>query len=619
MKRRISPKKSLRIGYVVVLANGLTLWAIYAFSMLSFDSNVSAIHRRAEATKKVSDTMAHCVADIKNRAEEYLRLRTPESRADFMAKTDGCVGELTKEDAMPLGGEVAAEKARIADLIRKFSITTLEIGTRVETTDKSIRSALQSLEGYSSEIRSLKGNGEVANHISALILALSSYLVARTKIDTRALHPHQQAVQTLLKKDHRVSRALKTAIDDSLVDLTAVASIWNRTIEQMESSYTPQGVALIKAIATFSGRHIEDIGAESQKTRNRLQIVGILSLVSLFIFFAIIRSMFGWLNRAYSSVLQRLESVSLRVLEGDEAVIKELAENQRRSEKLDEIGVAYKAIAETLSRLGAAKKSLEQKIEELSAAQEQIIQSGKLAGLGTMAAGIAHELNNPLGICFSSAEALQDPTLPPDLRAKMLENIKSQTMRATKIISQMKRLARKSGPENADTAVALKTLIDNSMVLVEDRIRNQSVKISRGDEGGMELLCDPVKFESVISNILQNALDAFNEPATKDKPGKELRIGCRRNDKGALAINITDNGPGMPEEVKKKIFEPFFTTKEVGKGTGLGLSICFQIVHEMGGTVGCSSKVGEGTTFTITLPKERVVGDTATMASPAAA
>jgi PAS domain S-box-containing protein len=228
--------------------------------------------------------------------------------------------------------------------------------------------------------------------------------------------------------------------------------------------------------------------------------------------------------------------------------------------------------------------------------EEQLQISEKMASIGLLAAGVAHEVNTPLTGISSFTQMLLQGAEPDDPRTKVLEKIERQTFRAAKIVNGLLNLAR---PAQVDSGpVDVNVVINDVLSLLEHQLRTSRIQV-RKELCGSPLIVQGIeyKLQQVFLNLFLNARDAMPK-------GGWLSI-MTRVDSGAAAVEIGDTGSGIPAEQLSRIYDPFFTTKEIGKGTGLGLSITYGIVQEHGGTITCDSSVGHGTRFTLALPLGR--------------
>lgn len=265
--------------------------------------------------------------------------------------------------------------------------------------------------------------------------------------------------------------------------------------------------------------------------------------------------------------------------------------------------------------------------------EDMMVQAEKMATVGGLAAGMAHEINNPLGVVLQGTETIERRILADlpgnqeaaknhhldleSLRAylddrqvlKMIDRIKEAGTRANGIVKNMLQFSRSSDTQKR--LVRLPELIDHTIELAASdydlrrKYDFRDVHLECDYDSKLpEILCAPTEIEQVILNLLKNAAQAMSEAKGLDKPRITIRT---RGKEELVRIEVEDNGPGMSEEVRKHIFEPFFTTKEVGVGTGLGLSVSYMIItvkHQ--GTLTVDSSPGKGARFTVKLPIEGV-------------
>lgn len=241
-------------------------------------------------------------------------------------------------------------------------------------------------------------------------------------------------------------------------------------------------------------------------------------------------------------------------------------------------------------------------VTELKRMQDQLIQSSKMATLGEMATGVAHELNQPLNVIRLAMNNIQNKSErgvadPEYLHAK-LDKVVAQVERASAIIDHMRIFGRK--PDTQTALLDPAEMVRSSMGLIGEQLRLSGIEVATDLEQTHGYICGhQVQVEQVLLNLLANARDEMN---AKDIAEKRIvvRVG-EREDGQKVCIEVEDTGGGIPADVMDRIFEPFFTTKGVGKGTGLGLSISYGIVTEMGGTLEARN-AKDGACFTITLP-----------------
>jgi histidine kinase len=241
-------------------------------------------------------------------------------------------------------------------------------------------------------------------------------------------------------------------------------------------------------------------------------------------------------------------------------------------------------------------------------AEQQLIQAGKMATLGEMATGIAHELNQPLTVIktassFLIKKVVNAQKIKEEILLTMAEEIDSHVDRASKIISHLREFGRKS--EVQKTRVSVNESLSRALEMFAQQLKLRKIEVvSDLDTNLPPVLADPNRMEQVFVNLLINARDAIEEKWEKmDQTGEtkliHLTSGVRE---GKVFITVADNGTGIPDHVRDRIFEPFFTTKDVGQGTGLGLSISYGIVQDYHGTITVKSSDHKGSEFTIQFP-----------------
>jgi signal transduction histidine kinase len=239
--------------------------------------------------------------------------------------------------------------------------------------------------------------------------------------------------------------------------------------------------------------------------------------------------------------------------------------------------------------------SLNDMINELNKRSEIVLQTEKMASLGTLTSGVAHELNNPLNNISTSVqillEELEDTT--PEYRKALLLETEKQVERARDTVKSLLEFSREGyfSPQ----FVHVENLIYQTLKLIKGEVP-PNVKINLNVPEDIEANMDPRQIQHVLINLILNAVQAMEE-------GGEINIrALTQENNGKFCLQVQDTGTGISEEDLPKIFDPFFTTKDVGKGSGLGLSVCHGIVEQQGGRIEVSSTPGKGTTFSVFLP-----------------
>ncbi|SMP51283.1 histidine kinase [Desulfonatronum zhilinae] len=241
-------------------------------------------------------------------------------------------------------------------------------------------------------------------------------------------------------------------------------------------------------------------------------------------------------------------------------------------------------------------------------AEQQVIQSSKMATLGEMAAGVAHELNQPLAVLkmvanFFTRQTNKGLTPNQDQLRQMTAKIINNVDRATKIIEHMREFGHKPNLESTD--IQVNDVLRRACDFFSEQLKIRDITVTwELDADQPPVLADPNRLEQVFINLLVNARDAIEDKCSgKDCAESDRMITLRtRSNARHVVAEVLDTGPGVPKNVIGRIFEPFFSTKEVGRGTGLGLSICYDIITDYDGTIHVFSKPGHGARFVVTLP-----------------
>ncbi|MEW6002361.1 MAG: ATP-binding protein [Nitrospirota bacterium] len=325
-----------------------------------------------------------------------------------------------------------------------------------------------------------------------------------------------------------------------------------------------------------------------EKVENTIYISQIaILLVTPLVFIIGVGTIF-FFNRDVVNRLKVLTGVVERTGRGNFSKVALVRGNSR-----DEVGTL-------IQKFNTMEEQLAQREKELEIKNKELLQNKKLAAIGTLASGVAHELNNPLNNIYISSQVLEreiDDTSSQNLR-EVVQDIRGQTLRVKKIVGDLLEFAR--GREPQFRKIELNTLITDVYNQICKSVNLEKIKFvldSRPNE--MFICADPEQMERVFINLFTNAIDAMS-----GEGNLIVRTGQYDN---LVEIKVSDSGRGMPVETAEKVFEPFFTTKD--RGTGLGLAIVFNIIKKHDGEITIKSEEGKGTTFSIKLPKMRICDD----------
>lgn len=300
--------------------------------------------------------------------------------------------------------------------------------------------------------------------------------------------------------------------------------------------------------------------------------VGLIALVSLLTTFGLAIPVSGYITRPLGE-LRKLVQTSQKVSQGH---------------------LSARAPVNVGGEVGLVASSFNTMLDTLQNTQDKLIQSEKLASLGQLAAGVAHELNNPLATILLYADILRrEASLKPQHQTD-LETVINETLRCKQIVSGLLNFARQTQVNAQPTA--LNDLIQELIEIEKRHTRYDKITFNLELDAALPLAeLDAAQFREVLLNLIHNAADAMPE-------GGKITIRTAAKPAGMITVEVQDEGKGIPTEHLSKLFTPFFTTKPVGKGTGLGLAIIYGIVKMHRGQINVQSEVGYGTTFTISLP-----------------
>jgi signal transduction histidine kinase len=314
------------------------------------------------------------------------------------------------------------------------------------------------------------------------------------------------------------------------------------------------------------------------------------------------------ISKLYLVPLGRLAQRAENYKEDDEIIFSVRKEDNELNRLSKSLNLMLKRISADKETLRSTVLSLEESNLELKKAQKEIIQAEKLASVGRLSAGVAHEIGNPIGIVIGYLELLKQEDITAAERDEYIQRTESEIERINTIIRQLLEISRPSSSDR--TAVCVHQLIHDtaSVLRVQPLISKIEIALKLAAEDDT-VLADSNQLRQVFLNLIINAADAVS--AEGGNTGGKLEITTAletktdpdsQNPAVRLKIMFIDNGPGIAAEHLDNIFDPFFTTKDPGRGTGLGLSVSFMIVESLGGTMTVTSDIGRGTTMKISLP-----------------
>jgi len=395
---------------------------------------------------------------------------------------------------------------------------------------------------------------------------------------------HLGNAETLLNQD--LSRARKVMGEAALSTMTRLAAVYHTELQRLgevrdeavkkgvEAELRRSGAQMVSLAQQFRAKEREAVDRMLTLAR-RIPFLFLGTVLVLMVFIG------TFLVRQILSALRRFTNYTERIGAGDFSPI--LPARKYRDE--------FSQLALALNRM----------IRELDHRERILVESHKLRAIGTLVAGVAHELNNPLNNVMLTAAMMEEghATLSGPERLEMVRDIITQTERSQRIVRNLLDFARES--ETKMEPLDLGAIVDEAVRLVANQVRmlKAYLIVHAPDKlppvhGDRQMLCQ------VFVNLIINALDVL-------RPQGRIEISVHPDtEEGFLAVDVKDNGPGIPAHLLPRIFDPFFTTKPRGGGTGLGLSVSQGIVRKLGGYIRVRSKVGEGSSFTVVLPITQV-------------
>ncbi|HEX7603162.1 MAG TPA: HAMP domain-containing sensor histidine kinase, partial [Polyangiaceae bacterium] len=240
----------------------------------------------------------------------------------------------------------------------------------------------------------------------------------------------------------------------------------------------------------------------------------------------------------------------------------------------------------------------------LTEARSQLVHSEKMASVGRMAAGGAHEIGNPIAAILGMEELLLDGDVAKEAQEDFLRRMKKETERIHRVLRDLLDFARperETVSEGATPSASVRAVLDDVVGLLRPQKEFREVEIAIEVDGDPLVRLAPGRLTQVLLNLALNAGDAMASPTGKAKGGR-LVLRASRQDR-TVRLEVEDTGAGVPAELRDRIFEPFVTTKEVGEGTGLGLAVCRGIIEGAGGTIALDATFAGGARFVVELPE----------------
>ncbi len=412
-----------------------------------------------------------------------------------------------------------------------------------------------------------------------------------------------------LKQELRacVHSALKTGRQELCFSGQVWGIFWLQDHHLMVANPYFKGGVVDRAVGVAT--NLEDVYQAERRSQKIFLIYGVIN-IAILAAIGVYR-----ITKLYLDPLQRLAGRAEDYREEDTGMIFAVRKGDNELHQLSKsLNLMLERIAADKQKLRATVASLEKANTDLQKAQQEIIRAEKLASIGRLSAGIAHEIGNPIGIVMGYLDLLKQENGDIDETEKRdyIRRTGEEICRINTIIRQLLDLARPSA-EGATATHVHDVITDVSdVVRFEPKVSNIDIRLNLEAKNDC-VIADPNQLRQVFLNLILNAVDAIALKSSNGEGRLSIRSTLAKHNGGAndslnaadqqvLEIAVIDNGIGIAPENIADIFDPFFTTKEPGKGTGLGLSVSFMILESLGGKISAASKVGEGTTMRVTLP-----------------
>jgi len=438
--------------------------------------------------------------------------------------------------------------------------------------------SMHTLSGVEDRVQFLEFADDYMAEIQQARRFEKNYLLYGTNLDDAVLHTHR--AQTLARRDQDKMRKVLGASAQRTIDLHLAD--YERLLREIGQTDNPAARAPQEAELRNRGAEMIEfaqsyVRSERSKVGAMLEFAKKIPFVFLALLLITIVVIASFLARRILGALSRFTDYASRIGRGDFSPIRP---TRRYRDEFTQLGLAFNRM-----------------LQELQRREEVLVESHKLRALGTLVAGVAHEINNPLNNIMLTVAVLKEEygDLSDSEKLEMIDDLMQQTERSRKTVRNLLDFARES--ETRLEPLDLRTIVSETVGLVNNELKVKKIRIeTRFPKELLPVHGDRQLLSEVFMNLIINAVDVLPEHGLLSIAVDDER------EEGFVAVAVTDNGPGIPEHILPRIFDPFFTTKPKGKGTGLGLSVAQGVVRKLGGYLRAASTAGAGTTFTVLLP-----------------
>jgi signal transduction histidine kinase len=512
---------------------------------------------------ETADDITNTILEVRRYEKNFLLFKDANSQEElqkYLGTLKNSIAAIQAEIVIEIGSDnYTMMKSEIADYERLITNIADNFRSQFEL-EQLVR-----LKGRSVE-RTLTGE------------ELRSFLVLRRYERNVMLYKNEEAF-AVFKRTYAVSSAaLRPEIQNYHVLVAKLYRLYESEKDDIEK--IRQTARRIQSFTqNLSKKERSDIA-----TTIKISIHLLLIALVLVVFFGIVINI--KLATSISSPIRTLEKITKKIAQGDFSEQIEV----KGQDELSSLEASFNLMEEKLKN---ALWSLEHTIEKLREKQAQLVEAEKLASVGKLAAGIAHEINNPLTSVLTFSNLMLEQCPPSDPRHEKLKLMARETDRARNIVRQLLNFGREAETKPEKISINQPVSDIAGSLEAQDAFKGIELDLKLG-ENLPAVYADPAQIGQVVMNMLLNAIHAITPPG-------RIEIATRLNN-NYVEIIFSDTGRGIPEEFIHKIFDPFFTTKEAFKGTGLGLAVSYGIVKKHSGDIEVASTVGKGTTFIVRLP-----------------
>ncbi len=512
---------------------------------------------------ETADDITNTILEVRRYEKNFLLFKDVKSQEElqkYLGTLKNSIAAIQAEIVIEIGSDnFTMMKSAIADYERLITLIADNFRSQNEL-EQLVRQKGRSVE------RTLVGE------------ELRTFLVLRRYERNIMLYKNEQAFAVFKRTHVASSVATRAEIQNYLVLVTKLYRLYEAEKEAVENVRLTA-----RRIQSFT-QNLSKKERSDIATTIKISIHLLLIALVLVVFLGIVINI--KLATSISSPIRTLEKITKKIAKGDFSERIEV----KGQDELSSLEASFNLMEEKLKN---ALWSLEHTIEKLREKQAQLVEAEKLASVGKLAAGIAHEINNPLTSVLTFSNLMLEQCPPSDPRHEKLKLMARETDRARNIVRQLLNFGRETAlkPEKISINQPVSEIADS--LEAQDAFKGIQLDLKLSEDLPA-VYADPAQIGQVVMNMFLNAIHAITPPG-------RIEVATRLND-NFVEIVFSDSGKGIPEEFIHKIFDPFFTTKEAFKGTGLGLAVSYGIIKKHSGDIEVASTVGKGTTFTVRLP-----------------